>query len=77
MRKLLVLLVAVAMLPVLSVAQVGGDIYGTVVLADGSKIPGVMVTLTGNVTGKRTTISSEQGNFRFLAVPPGTVDVKF
>lgn len=78
MRKLLVFLLAVAMLPVLSMAQTrGGDIYGTVVLADGSKIPGVMVTATSNVTGTKTTISSEQGNFRFLQVPPGNYELKF
>jgi hypothetical protein len=78
MRKLLVLLLAVAMLPVFVTAQArGGDIYGTVVLADGSKIPGVMVSLTGENVGKRTTISSEQGNFRFLNLPPGTYDVRF
>lgn len=78
MRKLLVFLLAVAMLPVLSMAQTrGGDIYGTVVLADGSKIPGVMVTLTSDVTGTKTTISSEQGNFRFLQVPPGNYELKF
>jgi hypothetical protein len=78
MRKILVFLLAVAMLPVLSIAQVrGGDIYGTVVLADGSKIPGVMVTLTGDKIGKKTTISSDQGNFRFLALPPGNYELKF
>ncbi|MCP5052197.1 MAG: TonB-dependent receptor [bacterium] len=78
MRKLLVILLAVAMLPVLAPAQArGGDIYGTVVLADGSKIPGVMISATGNNIGKRTTISSEQGNFRFLALPPGSYEVKF
>jgi hypothetical protein len=48
MRKVLVVLLALAMLPVLSFAQIkGGDIYGSVVLADGSKVPGVLITLTG------------------------------
>jgi carboxypeptidase family protein len=78
MRKLLVFLLAVAMLPVLSIAQVkGGDIYGTVVLADGSKIPGVMVSLSGERVGKKSTISSEKGNFRFLNLPPGQYDLRF
>jgi len=78
MRKLLVLLLAVAMLPVLSIAQTrGGDVYGTVVLSDGSKIPGVMVTLSSEEAGSKTTISSEKGNFRFLGLTPGTYELKF
>jgi hypothetical protein len=77
MRKLLVVLLALAMLPVLSFAQTrGGDIYGSVVLADGSKVPGVLLTLTGDKIGALTTISSEKGNFRFLALPPGAYELK-
>jgi hypothetical protein len=78
MRKVLVALLAVAMLPVLSLAQVrGGDVYGSVVLADGSKVPGVMVTLKGDKIGSKTTISSDKGNFRFIAIPPGTYELRF
>lgn len=78
MKRFLVILLALAMLPVLSFAQArGGDIYGTVVLADGSKIPGVLITITGDKIGTRTTISTEQGNFRFLALPPGAYELKF
>ena len=52
MRKVLVVFLALAILPVLSFAQVrGGDIYGSVVLADGSKVPGVLITLTGEKIG--------------------------
>jgi len=78
MRKVLVALLAVAMLPVLSLAQVkGGDIYGSVVLADGSKVPGVMVTLKGDKIGSKTTISSDKGNFRFISLPPGVYELRF
>jgi hypothetical protein len=45
-------------------------------LADGSKVPGVLVTITGDLIGKKTTISTDQGNFRFLALPPGAYDLK-
>jgi hypothetical protein len=77
MRKVLVVLLALAILPVLSYAQIkGGDIYGSVVLADGSKVPGVLITLTGDKIGKLTTISSEKGNFRFLSLPPGMYELK-
>ena len=66
-----------AIMPVLSFAQVrGGDIYGSAVLADGSRVPGVLVTLTGDKIGTLTTISSDQGNFRFLALPPGMYELK-
>jgi hypothetical protein len=77
MRKVLVILLALTILPVLSFAQArGGDIYGSVVLADGSKVPGVLITLTGDKIGKLTTISSEKGNFRFLALPPGGYELR-
>ncbi len=78
MKKLFTLLVAIAVLSGLSFAQgASSDIYGTVVLPDGSAIPGVAVTLTGEVIGKRVTVTSEQGNFRFLNIPPGDIELKF
>jgi hypothetical protein len=78
MKKLFTLLVAVAVLSGLSFAQgATSDIYGTVVLPDGSAIPGVAVTLTGETIGKQVTVTSEQGNFRFLKVPPGNVELMF
>ncbi len=78
MRKLVVALLAVAMLATLSFAQVkGGDIYGQIVLADGSKVPGVLITLTSDVSGKKTTISTDQGNFRFLELAPGLYELRF
>lgn len=52
------------------------SIYGTVTLADGSHVPGVLLTLTGDTIGKRTTISSRDGNFRFLNLPPGSYELK-
>ncbi len=78
MKKFLTLLLAVTVLCGLSFAQgASSDIYGTVVLPDGSAIPGVAVTLTGEQIGKKVTVTSEQGNFRFLQVPPGVVELKF
>lgn len=55
----------------------GGDIYGSIVLDDGSQIPGVLITLTGAKIGKLTTLSSERGNFRFIQVPPGSYELRF
>ncbi|MEN8222182.1 MAG: TonB-dependent receptor [Acidobacteriota bacterium] len=78
MKKLLTLLAAIAVLCGLTFAQgATADIYGTVVLPDGSAIPGVAVTLTGDTVGKKVTVTSEQGNFRFLQNPPGMYELKF
>lgn len=48
-----------------------GNIYGTVVDESGARLPGVTVTLTSPVTAELVTITSEEGNFRFLALSPG------
>lgn len=48
-----------------------GNIMGQVALEDGTAIPGVMVTLTSPQTAKLVAISSENGNYRFLSLPPG------
>lgn len=78
MKKLLLLFVAVAFLSGLSLAQVDyPGIYGTVVLPDGSMIPGVTVILTDTTGVKQTTVTSEEGNFRFLRNTPGEYELRF
>jgi hypothetical protein len=78
MKKLVLFIAAMALATSVSMAQVQlADIYGTVVLPDGSAIPGVTVTLTGDVGGKLTTVTSEEGNFRFLKLAPGNYELKF
>ncbi|HSD27457.1 MAG TPA: carboxypeptidase-like regulatory domain-containing protein, partial [Vicinamibacteria bacterium] len=47
-----------------------GNIYGTVTDAQGGVLPGVTVTLSGDL-GTRTTVTSPQGEFRFLALDRG------
>jgi hypothetical protein len=55
-----------------------GEVIGTVVLEDGSAIPGVAVEATGtSLVGTRTTVTSDVGSFRFMALPPGTYDFSF
>ena len=77
MKKWVVLVSALLFLAAgLSAQQAGADIYGTVVLPDGSAIPGVMVTLTADVLGTKTTVTSEEGNFRFLRLLPGNYELK-
>lgn len=78
MKHFFILLLAVVTLSTLITAQTAtADIYGTVVLSDGSVIPGVAVSLTSDVTGTKTTVSSEEGNFRFVGLPPGKYQLRF
>ena len=78
MKKLFHSLLVAALFSALAFGQAASsDIYGTVVLPDGSAIPGVAVTLTGDVIGTKTAVTSEEGNFRFLRLPPGTYQLEF
>ncbi|MEN8154173.1 MAG: carboxypeptidase regulatory-like domain-containing protein [Acidobacteriota bacterium] len=55
-----------------------GEVVGTVVLADGSAIPGVLIEVDGkNLVGKKTAVSNENGAFRILGLPPGNYDFVF
>jgi hypothetical protein len=47
-----------------------GNIYGKVADPEGNGLPGVTVTLTGSLTAPLTTVTSAEGNFRFLSLPP-------
>ena len=55
-----------------------GTIQGRVTDAQGAVLPGVTVTATSpSALGAQTTVSSETGNYRFPAVPPGTYTVAY
>ncbi len=51
-----------------------GNIYGTVADGQGGVLPSVTVTLSGDL-GTRTTVTSPQGEFRFLALDRGRYTV--
>ncbi len=72
-KKIVFGLFACALLFSIAHAQYNtGDIVGIVTLAeDNTPLPGVTVTLTGEVTGKMTAVTSAQGNYRFLKLAPG------
>jgi hypothetical protein len=77
MKKWLSLIAATIVLTGMISAQQGtADIYGSAVLPDGSAIPGVMVTLTADVLGAKTAVTSEEGNFRFVRLLPGNYELK-
>ena len=53
-----------------------GTIQGRVADAQGAVLPGVTVTATSpSALGAQTTVTSETGNYRFPAVPPGTYEL--
>ncbi len=55
-----------------------GTIQGRVSDAQGAVLPGVTVTATSpSALGAQTTVTSETGNYRFPAVPPGAYSLSF
>ncbi len=71
MRKILTILFVLLLSCSFMVAQERtGDIYGKVTDEDGNPIPGVKVTLTGSLTAPMTSITSAEGNYRFLSLSP-------
>jgi hypothetical protein len=55
-----------------------GTIQGRVVDAQGAVLPGVSVTATSPaMLGAQTSVTSENGNYRFPAVPPGTYTLTY
>jgi Carboxypeptidase regulatory-like domain len=55
-----------------------GTVQGRVVDAQGAVLPGVTVTATSPaLLGTQATVTSETGNYRFPAVPPGTYTLTY
>jgi hypothetical protein len=55
-----------------------GTIQGRITDAQGAVLPGVTITATSpSLLGAQTTVSSETGNYRFPAVPPGTYTLTY
>jgi outer membrane receptor protein involved in Fe transport len=55
-----------------------GTLVGTVKDDTGGILPGVTVSLSGEkIVGTQTSVTNEQGFYRFAALPPGTYEVDF
>jgi hypothetical protein len=56
-----------------------GNIVGQVMDEKGTPLPGVSVTIFSEalIAGKQSTVTTESGNFRFIALPPGKYDITF
>jgi Carboxypeptidase regulatory-like domain len=76
---LLLILASIALTPSLMAQSAGtGALTGTVRDASGAIVPGVMVTLTSTDTNQtRTTVTTEDGTYRFALLPPGGYAVRF
>lgn len=78
MKKILGLFCALLIISSFGFGQAAGKITGNASDPEGSPLPGVTVTLTGKNIGEMTTVTSEDGNFRFLSVPVGqNYEVRF
>jgi len=76
LRKLLSAALLLVATPLL--AQQTGSITGTVTATDGSLLPGVTVEARSDVLpGPRSTVTGANGEYRLLALPPGTYTVTF
>ncbi len=65
-------------LPVLSQGLPTGVLSGRVTAADGSALPGVLVTVSSpSLQGARTATSSENGDYNIPLLPPGEYNVTF
>jgi Carboxypeptidase regulatory-like domain/TonB-dependent Receptor Plug Domain len=69
-RKSLIALCVLLLSVGLVAQQRTGNIFGKVTDPEGNALPGVTVTLSGLYTAGQTTVSSAEGNFRFLSLPP-------
>ena len=54
----------------LTAQQRTGNLYGTVVDLDGAPLPGVNITLISPAGAPMTAVTSNEGAFRFLSLPP-------
>ena len=72
MKRLCIVLCCLLLIPLAARAQQRtGNIYGTVVDNQRTPLPGVSVTLTGATIAPMSTMTNEEGKFRFLSLFPG------
>src|SRR5262245_11868662 len=72
------ILVAAVALATPAFAQETGRLSGVIVDTGGKVVPGATVKISSNVLpAPRTTVTSEQGMYRFLRLLPGTYSMEF
>ncbi len=77
MKRVILLLIFICLIAGGGFAQQRtGNIYGNIVDEAKTPLPGILVTLSGDLVGQMTTITNDNGNFRFLSLSPGIYTVK-
>jgi len=77
MKRFLVFITLVCLIAGIGYAQQAtGNIYGKVTDDGNTAMPGILVTLSGDLIGQMTTITNDTGNFKFLSLSPGIYAVK-
>ena len=77
-KRVLLMLLCVAIIPTLAFGQQTGGIVGKVIGTDNLVIPGVTVEARSNVLpGPRVTVTGSVGEYRLPALPPGDYTVTF
>jgi carboxypeptidase family protein len=78
MRRYGVSIVLMLLVAVPAWAQTTGSITGTVTDNTGALLPGVTVTATSPaLMGTQTSVTNENGQYRFPALPPGEYNLKY
>jgi outer membrane receptor protein involved in Fe transport len=80
MRKHLALLLLGAFFaaPLALAQRITGNVVGNVKDDSGAVMPGVTVTITGEkIVGPQTTVTNDEGFYRFISLPPGTYELSF
>ncbi|MGB4705146.1 MAG: TonB-dependent receptor [Candidatus Saccharicenans sp.] len=71
MKKYLTIIFVLLLVVSLGAQQRTGNLIGKVVDTEGTPLPGVTVTLTSPYFAPMTTVTTAEGIFRFLSLPPG------
>lgn len=77
-RALVLVLIAAVAGSAQTTSATTGAIIGAVTDSSGAVLPGVTVNLSGpSMMGVQTSVTSEEGAYRFIAVPPGEYKLTF
>ena len=71
--RLVAVVLALVCVAASATAQSTGDVFGSIADQTGARLPGVRLTIRGNVD--RTTETGPGGDFTFTGLPPGDYEI--